>query len=132
MQHFFSLGVRIVASSLLFFVCTAHAYREIIVAADGSGDFMTIQASVDAVPDHDDQLHLIRIQPGVYREVVRVSSDKGPIRFVGSDAATTVLTYNNDATTLDESGKAIGTSRSASVFIDSNDFSAEAGKIRCY
>lgn len=41
-----------------------------IVAADGSGDFTTIQAAIDAVPDDNLSQYLILIKAGTYKEHV--------------------------------------------------------------
>jgi pectinesterase len=101
------------------------APRETTVATDGTGDFTSVQAAVDSIPDHQPDLHVIRVRPGVYREVLTVSREKSPLLLVGTDAATTILTFDNHARTLDASGREMGTFRSASVFIDSNDFTAE-------
>src|SRR5437763_1654856 len=45
----------------------AHAQdRRIVVAADGSGDFRTVQEAIDAVPDNSLDRTVILIKPGVY------------------------------------------------------------------
>ena len=111
---------------LCIFCTTSAAWcadREVVVAADGSGDFSTVQAGVNAAPDGEPLQFLIRIRPGTYREVVRVPAAKGPIKFLGENGA--VVTFNNSAETPDENGKPLGTSNSASVFVESDDFTAE-------
>lgn len=101
------------------------APRELTVATNGTGHFTSVQAAVDAVPDHHPKQHVIKIHPGSYREVITVSTKKGPILMLGEDAETTILTFDNHARTLGADGREIGTFRSASVFIESNDFTAE-------
>jgi hypothetical protein len=44
--------------------------RRIEVAADGSGDFATVQGAVDFAPDHPGQPLTIHIHPGLYSEIV--------------------------------------------------------------
>ncbi len=44
----------------------APAADRIVVARDGSGDFTTLQAAIDAVPDRSDRRTLIYIRSGVY------------------------------------------------------------------
>ncbi len=56
---------------------------DFIVAADGSGTHRTVQAAVDAVPPNSARRHVIRIQPGTYREKLCVAG-KGPLTLVGT------------------------------------------------
>lgn len=99
--------------------------RTVIVAADGTGDFKSIQAAVDAAPDGALDLYLIRVKPGEYREKIVVPADKGSIKILGEDPERTVLTYDDSAKSLDGDGKEIGTFASASVAVKSDDFVAE-------
>jgi pectinesterase len=96
------------------------------VAADGSGNFTTVQAAIDAVPSGNAQRRTILIKTGVYREVVHVPSDKPFISLVGIGrrAADVVITYDNANGTLKPDGTPYGTSGSASVTIDGHDFRA--------
>ena len=98
--------------------------QTVVVAADGSGEFQTVQAAIDAAPSKATQRFVIQIKPGTYKEKIRVARDKGPISFVGEDAATTILTFDEAAST-ERDGKAVGTSGSYSVRIESKDFVAE-------
>jgi pectin methylesterase-like acyl-CoA thioesterase len=67
------------------------------VAADGSGDFCTVQAAVDAVPPHAAAPTTITIAPGLYREIVYIA-DKDQLTLRGADRAGSVIAYaNNDA-----------------------------------
>lgn len=45
-----------------------------IVAADGSGDFKTIQAAVESIPATNRERRVILIRDGVYREKIRVDA----------------------------------------------------------
>jgi pectinesterase len=96
-----------------------------IVAADGSGDFTTVQAAVEAVAINNNHRVVIDIRPGTYLQVVHVPKYKPMITFRGEDAAKTILTFNNSAKTLGPDGQPLGTFASASVFIDGDDFHAE-------
>ena len=51
----------------LFVSADAHA-SQTVVAADGSGDFKTVQQAVDQVPDNNTERVVIQIKPGVYHE----------------------------------------------------------------
>jgi pectin methylesterase-like acyl-CoA thioesterase len=99
----------------------------VTVAADGAGDFKTVQAAVDAAPDAATapSPFLIHIKPGIYHEVVTIPPAKAPIHLEGEDAANTTITSANAATTLDAAGHPLGTFKSATVSIESDDFSAD-------
>jgi pectinesterase len=99
---------------------------EIIVAKDGSGQFRTVQEAVMSVPaGTPEQPVVIHIKPGVYKELVYVQREKRCFRFVGEDAATTVLTFDLQANLTGLDGKPIGTFRTPSTVIDADDFVAE-------
>ena len=68
-----------------------------MAAADGSGDFKTVQQAVDHVPDNNNQPVVIQIKPGVYQEQIRVSAGKRHITFRGEDPHKTILTYRLSA-----------------------------------
>jgi pectin methylesterase-like acyl-CoA thioesterase len=85
------------------------------VAADGSGDFKTVQAAVDAAPANGG---VIYIRPGLYREKLVINKDHIQLRGTGSDAAQVVLSYDDSA------GTSGGTTKSASVTVSGNDFYA--------
>jgi pectinesterase len=92
---------------------------QFIVAADGSGQFRTVQQAVDHIPDNNTQRVVIRIKPGVYREQIRVSAGKRYLTFRGDDPRRTILTYRLSAL---EAGN---TRLAFSTFINANDFRAE-------
>jgi pectinesterase len=95
------------------------------VAADGSGDFKTVQAAIDAVPERATTRTTIHLKPGTYKERVLFPKEKPLVTLVGDDAATTVVTFNNTHNTLGPDGKILSTSKSASVFVYGNDFLAK-------
>lgn len=113
----------------IFTTCVATSSRvtaaDMVVAADGSGQFKTVQAAVDAVPQGNTKPVVISIKPGIYKERVVVPRGKPFIRFLGEDAETTVLTFNLNARMPGEDGKEIGTFRTPSTTIEAEDFSAE-------
>ncbi|XP_076883983.1 pectinesterase-like [Bidens hawaiensis] len=63
----------------------------VVVAADGSGDFTTVSAAVAAAPSLSTR-YVIRIAAGVYRENVNIPSGKRNIMFLGSGRTTTIIT----------------------------------------
>ena len=99
---------------------------EIIVAADGSGQFTTIQAAIMSVPmGFATNPVVIRIKPGTYNEVIYVQREKRFFHLVGEDAEKTILTYDLHANLIGPDGKPIGTFRTPSTLIDAEDFTAE-------
>lgn len=70
----------------------ANTFKKIVVAADGSGDFKTIQAAINSLPDSSVSANTIFIKKGTYREKLFVS--KHNIIFEGEDRATTIITQD--------------------------------------
>ncbi|XP_058108752.1 pectinesterase-like [Magnolia sinica] len=64
----------------------------VVVAADGSGDFRTVSAAVAAAPERSSTRYVIRIKAGVYRENVNVPKKKTNIMFMGDGRRTTIIT----------------------------------------
>lgn len=95
-----------------------------VVAQDGSGNFRTVQAAINAAPDNGTTLYTIFIKKGHYREKITVPSTKPFLQLVGESVANTVLTYNDRASTPLPGGGTIGTQNSASFTVNANDFSA--------
>jgi pectin methylesterase-like acyl-CoA thioesterase len=89
--------------------------RTLTVAADGSADYATVQAAVNAAPGGG---VVIRIKPGTYREVLNIAGPRIQLRGLGTRPEDVVLTFDNSA------GTAGGTTRSASVTVSGDDFYA--------
>ena len=98
---------------------------EVVVAADGSGDYTNVQSAVDAAPQNPARPYVIRIKPGIYKELIYVQREKRFLRFIGEDAAKTVLTFDLSARRTGLDGKPLGTFRTPSTLIDADDFAAE-------
>lgn len=98
----------------------ARASGPLVVAADGSGQFRTVQAAIDAAPSQAGKPVIIQLRPGTYREKVTVPALKTHLVLRGTDAATTVITYDDH---VGQPG--ITTPGSYSVFVQANDFTAE-------
>lgn len=95
------------------------------VAADGSAEFKSVQAAIDAAPSNRKNFYYIYIKKGVYKEVITIPQDKPYIYLIGEDSSRTLLTYDNYAKKLDATGKEYGTSGSASFFVLGSFFVAE-------
>ena len=67
----------------------------LVVAADGSGDFLTVQGAVDSVPANNTTPTIINIRNGTYTEEVDVKS-KNNLDFRGQSRTGTVVGYPNN------------------------------------
>lgn len=99
--------------------------RVLTVAKDGSGDYTTVQAAIDAVPAASESPIVISIRDGVYREKLLLDSTKTNVHLLGESRDGTVLIYGDSAKTLDANGKELGTSGSYSFKVLASDFRAE-------
>ena len=99
--------------------------KRIVVAADGSGTYKTIQEAINAAPDNSATTTQIFIKKGTYKEHIIVPVTKTNITLIGEDASSTILTFDNYASKLDSAGKAFGTSRSASFYVYGAGFTAK-------
>jgi hypothetical protein len=67
----------------------------LVVAADGSGDFLTVQGAVDSIPLNNTAYTVVNIRNGAYVEIVNVSA-KNNITFRGQSRANTLIKYANN------------------------------------
>jgi len=86
------------------------------VAADGTGDFYSIQRALDAAPKDG---ALVLVAPGTYREVLTIDKPNIRLRSANGDASKTVVV--NDRS----SGTNGGTLHSATVNVTADNFFAE-------
>src|SRR5260370_19063901 len=94
----------------------AQGLKTITVAATGA-DYTTVQAAVNAAPETG---AVIRIRPGVYREVLHVDKPKIQLRGDTDDPSKVVLVFGNSAAST------CGTSCSATLFVTGSDFFASS------
>ena len=95
-----------------------------VVAQDGSGDFTTVQAAINAVPDYRKAGPTrIYIKKGIYKEKIVIAESKQNVQLIGEDGV--VLTYDDYAQKPNVFGEGKGTSGSGSVYIFGPDFFAE-------
>jgi PelA/Pel-15E family pectate lyase len=111
----------ILSLTLLCFLClfVADVRADIVVGADGSGDFKTVQQALDHIPENNNQSVVIRIKPSIYHEQIRVTAGKNRITFRGEDPLKTILTFKLSA-------QQAGNTRLAfSTLVNADDFRAE-------
>jgi pectin methylesterase-like acyl-CoA thioesterase len=107
----------------LSFTGTAQNY-DFVVAQDGSGNFKTVQAAIDSAPINRTTAFRIFIKNGKYKEKISISSSKPFIHLIGESVANVILTYDDFSGKLKPDGTPHGTSSSASVTVNANDFLA--------
>ncbi|HVZ48054.1 MAG TPA: pectinesterase family protein [Gemmatimonadaceae bacterium] len=110
-------------ASVAFLAATlaAGARPDAIVAADGSGDYTSLQEAISKAPLSTDSAARrweILVKPGTYRERIYVQRERGRIHVRGEDVEKTVVVYGQHAGLLGPDGKPIGTFRTPTVQID--------------
>ena len=95
----------------------------VVVAADGSGDYTTVQEAFDALPV-DNKPHIVRLRPGTYEEKVTLTSRHPYVTLIGDDAATCIISWDDYAGRDNGTGGTLGTSGSQTFLIEANDFTA--------
>ncbi|MFD8689116.1 pectinesterase family protein [Streptomyces sp. NPDC059651] len=108
-------------------VTTAAAATTLTVAKDGSGQYRTVQAAVDAVPAGNTARTVIAIAPGTYRELVKIPAAKQNVTLqgTGSSRKSTVIVYDNASGTQKPDGSGTyGTGGSATVAAEGDGFQA--------
>lgn len=97
------------------------------VAADGTGQFKSVQEAINAAPQTTSAARrwTILVKPGTYKEIIYVQREKRFVHLVGEDAARTIITYDLHANLKGLDGKPIGTFRTPTVTIDADDFAVE-------
>ena len=110
--------------SLLAIVAKADTF-DFIIAADGTGDYTTIQEAINAVPDYRKKQTRLFVKAGVYKEKVVIPESKSDIVLIGQNRETTIIQYDDFAQKKNIFGEDKGTSGSASFYVFSPDFRAE-------
>ncbi|GAB3015899.1 hypothetical protein GCM10027051_19960 [Niabella terrae] len=114
---------------LMIWIFTANASRATVpdftVAADGSGDFITVQEAINAVPDLRRNTTVIFIKNGTYKEKLVLPDTKTNVHFIGENKDSVLLTFDDFASRKNRFGEEIGTSGSASFFVHGDGFTAE-------
>lgn len=111
---------------------SAVTVADIVVAADGSGDFRTIGEAIAAVPDYEhSRITTVLIRAGVYEEMVTIPANKCRLHLIGEDAARTVITYGKYAEgRWPVGGTRVGTSGSATMYVHASYVTIENLTIR--
>ncbi|MDQ8180711.1 pectinesterase family protein [Pelagicoccus sp. SDUM812005] len=109
----------IIALLSLIFIALSDGRAErdhYVVAADGSGEFASVQEAIDACPRNRTARFVIFIKPGTYKEKIRIPADKTMLKLVGESYQSVILSYHDHARI---------TSDYASTRVYADDFYAE-------
>ncbi len=90
--------------------------KTLYVAADGTGDFYSIQRALDAAPKEGG---LVLVAPGTYREALTIDKPNIQLRSANRDASKTIIVNDRSA------GANGGTLHSATVNVTGDNFFAE-------
>lgn len=112
---------------LLFFwpLTGLFSQKMVVVDQSGKGNYTSVQAALDAIPEGNSKPWTIFVKRGIYREVLIVDARKNHVRLVGEDKLNTILSYNNHAGMVTWEGDTLNTWTCASSFIYGNNFHAE-------
>jgi len=72
------------------------ADRTLKVAADGAGDFRTLQEAIATVPENSPDRTVLEIKPGRYHGPVVISAKLAKVTLRGEDAQTTIIDWERN------------------------------------
>lgn len=119
MNFVFLLGLFIVMPGNIL----AQIQTEYTVSKDGSGDFTSIQAAVDASKSFPPERITIYIKNGVYIEKVKVHSWNTKMSFIGENKDSTIISWNDHFDKINRGRNS--TFHTYTLLVDANDFRAE-------
>lgn len=126
-QHFNVCAMKrilLLAFIMLTISINAISQYNVTVAKDGSGNFTTVQAAIDAAPAGQTSPYKIFIKNGRYREKITIPNTKTFIYLIGESVANVILSWDDYSGKPNPAGGTFGTSNSASVTISGADCAA--------
>lgn len=93
---------------------------DIVVAADSSGDFLTVQDGINAVPANSPTRKILFIRNGTYREKIQVPSSRINLTMIGENVDSTIIVFDDYADKV----PGMGTFESQTIEILPKDFRA--------
>jgi pectin methylesterase-like acyl-CoA thioesterase len=85
------------APLVLLCACVSPPKADLIVAPDGSGNFKTVQAAINAAPSGSAKRTIILVKRGTYPELIVVPAEKKMLTLRGEDRKQTVIAATNNA-----------------------------------
>lgn len=108
---------------VLFTTQAAKPDTTVVVAQDGSGDYTTVQAAFDAVPDNYTGKWTIFVKNGTYHEKDTLAEGKSNVILEGQSKDSTII-WNDDYGDKYGPGNP-GTSGTFTMAVNANDFTAK-------
>ncbi|KAL0434035.1 UNVERIFIED_CONTAM: putative pectinesterase/pectinesterase inhibitor 21 [Sesamum latifolium] len=90
-----------------------------VVAQDGSGKFNTISAAIASVPPKNNQLFVIHVKAGVYKEQVQIPKKMNKIVLIGDGPLKTIISGRKNF------AEGVKTFHTATVAVNADDFMAK-------
>ncbi len=115
--------------TVAFVVCCLGLYLqaqdkyEMVVAQDGSGDYTTIQAAIDASKAFPDTRVIIHIRNGIYHEKVHVPSCNTKLSLIGESRDNTIISFNDYFNKINRGRNS--TFYTYTLLVEADDFRAE-------
>jgi len=109
--------------SFFLIILPALAYsqeRHIVVAADGSGEFTTVQEAVNSIRAYMSDTTYMYIKNGNYREKIVIPSWVTNLKMTGESVENTIITWNDHAKINN-----MGTFRTYTIWVQGVGFTAE-------
>lgn len=98
---------------------------DFVVAADGSGNYKTVQEAFNAVPDFRKNITTIFLKSGIYKEKLILAGSKTNVRLIGEEATKTIITHDDYASKKNKFGEEMGTTGSTTFYVFGDGFTAE-------
>ena len=95
MKNFYLKSCFVFFALMFCLTSICKAQYDVVVAKDGTGNYTTIQAAINAAPTGLAAPYKIFIKKGKYREQLTIPSNKPFLEFIGEDVATTVISYGD-------------------------------------
>jgi pectinesterase len=98
--------------SILFFaiytsgLLSSQPYYDIVVAGDGTGDYVTVTEAINALPMFNYERKIIFIKNGVYNEKIRIEQDN--VTLLGESRDSTIIRYSQLRTDWENNKDYIG------------------------
>lgn len=91
----FKLGLNLLFLFLVGATTLSAQVFDMVVDANGGGDYQTLQAAFDAVPANSTTRTLIFVKAGTYTEKVWLKSTKINVSVIGENAETVIIDWND-------------------------------------
>ncbi len=96
---------------------------EMTVSQDGKGDFVSIQAAIDACKAFPDRRITIYIRNGIYQEKVKVPACNTRLSLIGESADNTILVWDDHFNRINRGRNS--TFYTYTLMVEADDFTAE-------